>query len=258
LAYQQAQSPEITDCHFHHHAGREAAWRPALETTAARNVAQLWVSDVPWASGSRPDRAEVEALNAFTLRLAREHPGLVRGMVYADPRDERRAMGDMRRAVEEQGMIGVKLWCSCFCDEPCVFPIAAYAQERRLPVLVHAWDKAAGNLEFESSAAHVAALAARFPELPVIMAHHGGDWIHACRRVAPHPRVFADVSGSIIDHGLVDWMVAVLGPERVLFGTDNADFFACRAKVAAARIGARARRLIFSGNARRILEGIRR
>ena len=246
----------IIDAHFHHH-GRERVWRSALDGARRRGIEQIWVSDVPWHSPAYPVREEVEALNAMTAAIVREHAELFRGFVYVDPKDEQRALGDVRRAVDKQGMIGVKLWISCLCDDERVFPIASYAQERRLPMLVHAWDKVTGNYEFEGSAAHVAGLARLFPELPVIMAHHGGDWLHACRHVQPFDNVSVDVSGSVIDHGLVDYMASVLGPRRVLFGTDNSDFHACRAKVAAARLDEEAKRLVFCGNALRILERIR-
>ena len=244
---------EIIDAHFHHHQ-KESVWRTALERASERGVTQIWVSDVPWRGRCRPAREEVQHLNGITREIVARHGDLFCGFLYVDPKDERNAMSDVRRGFEEEGMSGIKLWISCFCDEPCVSPVAEYAQERRIPILVHAWDKATGNYEFESTAANVANLARRFPELPVILAHHGGDWIHACREIAPFPNILSDTSGSIIDHGLVEYMVDCLGPKRVLFGTDNSDFHAMFAKVVAARLDEDTKRLVLSGNAQRLLE----
>ena len=247
---------EIIDAHYHHHQS-EACWRIDLENAARRGITQIWVSDVPWKSADYPVREEVEFLNGITAALVRDHGRLFKGFVYVDPKDEANALADVRRAIEEQHMTGIKLWVSCFCDDACVFPIAEYAQEHRIPMLVHAWDKATGNMLFESKASHVADLARRFPELPVIMAHHGGDWIHACRHIEHLPNVRIDVCGSIADHGLVDYTVRYIGAKRVLFGTDTVDFFSAYGKVAGARLDEEAKRLIFSGNALRILEAIR-
>ena len=246
---------DVIDVHYHHQL--KGLWKSALANAERRGISQIWMSDVPRRNRDYPTREEVEHTNGITESIVRTHGDLFRGMVYIDPKDDRHALTDARRAIEQQGMIGVKLWISCFCDEECVSPIAAYAQEHRIPVLIHAWDKATGNLLFESSASHVADLAARFPALPIIMGHHGGDWIHACRHVQHLSNVYVDTSGSITDHGLVECLVRHLGAERVVFGTDCSDFYAMYAKVAAARVDEEAKRLIFSGNAERILEDIR-
>lgn len=246
---------EVIDVHYHHQL--KDLWESALANAGRRGITQIWMSDVPRRNRDYPTREEIEHTNSVTDSIIRRHGDLFLGLVYVDPKDEQHALADARRAIEEQGMIGIKLWISCFCDDESVFPIAAYAQERRIPILIHAWDKATGNLLFESSAAHIANLAAQFPELPIITAHHGGDWIHACRHVQHLPNVYIDVSGSITDHGLVEYLVRYIGADGVLFGTDCSDFYAMYSKVAAARLDDEAKRLIFAGNAKRILEAIR-
>lgn len=247
----------IIDAHFHHW-NTDRYVQSAAAKASARGVMEIWVSGLHGAGPvTEESRAAIMRTNDITRALMRQHGGLFRGFVYVDPTDERRALEDVQCATEQEGMIGIKLWISCFCDDARVSPIAAYAQRRRLPVLVHAWDKATGNLPGESTAVHVARLAAQFPGLPVMMAHHGGDWIPAIRQVECLPNVLVDTSGSIQDHGLVDYMVARLGAKRVLFGTDCSDFDTQVAKVLAARISGEARRLVFAGNALRLLENIR-
>jgi len=243
----------IVDAHFHHW-NTDRYWRSALEGASRRGVVQIWISGV---RGPGASRQEVIEANEFTLSITRRHGDLFRGFVFVDPPDKQHALDDVRKAIEKDGMIGIKLWVSCFCDDERVFPIADYAQERRVPLLVHAWDKATGNLPFESTASNVAELARLFPELPIIMAHHGGDWIHATRHVERATNVLVDTSGSIQDHGLVDYLVRRLGPRRVVFGTDCSDFATQLAKVAAARIDEEAKRLIFGQNALRLVENRR-
>ena len=242
----------IIDAHFHHW-NTDVYWRSALEGAARRGIFQIWVSGLHGSSARPVTRAEILESNRFTLSLMRMQGSLFRGFVYVDPTDTTNALDDVRRATEEYGMIGIKLWVACFCDDKRVFPIAEYAVEHRLPILVHAWDKITGNLPNESTAAHVARLANRFPDLPIIMAHHGGDWIPAARHIERFSNVLTDTSGTILDHGLVDYLVHRLGPERVLFGTDCSDFETQCAKVAAARISDYAKKLIFAENAMRVL-----
>ena len=64
--------------------------------------------------------------------------------------------------------------------------------------------------------------------------------------------LFCDVSGSNLDDGAVEYAVAELGAERVLFGTDGT-MCGRVGKVLDARLSEEETELIFRGNAERIL-----
>ena len=55
-------------------------------------------------------------LNRQTEKLIREDP-LFAGYVTVSPEHDN-ALEVLRRGVEEQGMMGLKIWVSCLCDDP--------------------------------------------------------------------------------------------------------------------------------------------
>jgi hypothetical protein len=160
-------------------------------------------------------------------------------------------------AVEEQGLRGLKLWMACHCDDPRVFPIVEQAVAYRLPILIHAWSKVGGSLPTESEADHVAALARRFPEARIVMAHMSGDWLVKLRLIRDCPNVHVDTSGIDPEEGQVETAVAMLGASRVLYGSDAPirDLGSQIAKVLGAELDEEARRLVLHGNVERLLEG---
>ena len=110
-------------------------------------------------------------------RAVSRYPDRFVGYCYVNPCHTEGALADFRRGIEERALRGLKLWMACHCDDPLVFPIVEQAVAYGLPILVHAWSKAGGSLPTESEADHVAALASRFPEARIVMAHMSGDWL---------------------------------------------------------------------------------
>jgi predicted TIM-barrel fold metal-dependent hydrolase len=64
----------------------------------------------------------------------------------------------------------------------------------------------------------VALLAERFPNVPLICGHSGGDWELGVRAVRPHKNVFLEFSGSDPHSGQVDFTVKELGVDRLIWG----------------------------------------
>jgi len=69
------------------------------------------------------------------------------------------------------------------------------------------------------------------------------------------PNVLVDTSGSQPEQGIVEWAVAQLGAERLVYGSDvvGRDFGTQIGRVLGARLTARQRDLILGGNACRLL-----
>lgn len=128
----------------------------------------------------------------------------------------------MLRGVEDWGMEGVKLLIDTFCDAPEVNPIAECAIDLGIPMLIHAFHKATFNYANESTGVHVAALARRYPEAKIIMAHLGGNAYHAVPMIRDCPNVWVDYSGSMFRGDELRYTVEQLGAERVLHGSDLA------------------------------------
>lgn len=167
-----------------------------------------------------PDPDEVHAMNRSLVTELARYPDKLKGYCYVNPRGGRESLADLRRCVEDHGMIGIKLWVATLADDPLVDPFLDYAAAHRLIVLTHAWRKTVGQLPHESTASHVARVAARHPDVRFVMAHLGGQPESALNAVRPHPNVAVDTSGTIIGRGEVALAVQRLGVQRVVFGSD--------------------------------------
>jgi uncharacterized protein len=166
-----------------------------------------------------PCMEDITAYNRLTKEFMNEHPGLVRGFVYADPRHPN-CIDVIRQGVLEYGMEGVKIWVSLFCDDPRVNKAAEQCIDFKIPMLVHAFHKATGQLEHESTGPNVRNLALRYPELKLIMAHLGGNAYHTLRCIEDLPNVYSDLSGTLCYNDDLSYAVECIGADRILFGTD--------------------------------------
>ena len=101
-----------------------------------------------------------------------------------------------------------------------------------------------------------------FPQVSLILAHLGcgydGDPSHQVRAIqaARHGNVYVDTSSaqSILPR-LIEWAVAAIGSERILYGTDTPLYCTTmqRVRIDLAEISERAKRLILRENALRLL-----
>lgn len=190
--------------------------RTILKTCENFQVDRIYLSSL---GSYYPDEEEIRCLNRMTYDFMREYPELVRGYCYLNPRNPD-TMEELRRGIEEYGMSGVKLWVATFCDDPLVNPIAEQCIRYGVPLLIHAFYKADGQLEFESLGENVENLANRYPEAKLIMAHLGANCYRELRPVRDCPNVWADFSGSIFHSDDLAYAKKLLGAKRLLFGTD--------------------------------------
>jgi hypothetical protein len=136
-------------------------------------------------------------------------------------------------------------------DDPCVFPIIEKAIDYGMPILQHAFCKATGLLEHESTPANVAGAARRYPEARIIMAHMGADFTFGCNAIRDCPNVSSDMCGSYCETGMIDTAIKTLGAERIIFATDapGASFLNNLHKVLDTPMTAEQKRMIFHDNA---------
>lgn len=207
----------IIDIHAHLWAGSYKNDRDRiLEACRLFSIQRVYVSSL---SSYYPDKEEIEMLNGLTREFMRDFPDLVGGFVHIDPRHANK-MDVMKKAVEEDGMEGVKLWVSVLCDDPGVNEIAEKCIDYDIPMLVHSFHKDTGQLEFESTGVHVRNLALRYPGLRIIMAHMGGNAYHGLRCVYDLDNVYPDISGTPSGKGEIEYALELIGGDRLLFGTD--------------------------------------
>lgn len=170
-----------------------------------------------------PSRDDVTHANDRMVELAREHPGRVLAYCLVNPNYAEHALAEIRRRLD-QGAIGVKLAASRRADDPLLDPIAALAGERGVPILHHVWHGRGQEWPGQeaSDAVELGALAARHPNTKFIVAHlgGGGDWAHTLRAVAQLANLWVDLSGSGVDLEMLERALALLGPQRLVWGCD--------------------------------------
>jgi predicted TIM-barrel fold metal-dependent hydrolase len=152
-------------------------------------------------------------------------------------------------------MVGVKLWISVHASDARLDPIMERAAALGVPVLHHAWYKANGFVANESTPAEIAHLARRHPDVTIIMAHLAGGGWRGVRDVRDCPNVIVDTSGAQPHAGLVEYAVAELGADRVVFGSDwpIRDFASQRARVEGASLSEADKALILGGTMAKLL-----
>lgn len=245
---------KIIDMHVH--LCDDESFRHTLDLTRRAGVVKVFVSCLNPCDGVyKPTPEQFREDNARVYGWMRREQGYVEGWVYVNPEHQQESLDEIDRAINEYGMLGVKLECGCVCTDPRYDAIMEKAEALSIPILQHTWYKETGCIPGESTPADVAVLARHFPNVRIVMAHLGGDWQRGIKAVRRLPNVLVDICGSIVDCDMVEQAVAELGAERVLFGTDlpDIDFWTNLGKVEGADISRKQKQLILYGNAAGLL-----
>lgn len=134
----------------------------------------------------------------FVAAYVRRHPDLLIGFLSVDP-TQPGWEDELRRGHQELGLRGIKLlsmYAGFRPDDPSLDPLWQYATQNRLPVLLHTGTTFIRQAPLECTLPrHLDAVAIRFPDVKIIMAHLGHPYEGECIAVIrKHPNVYADVS----------------------------------------------------------------
>lgn len=190
----------------------------------------------------------------------------VSGISPIDPGFPDESVKKMQEWVQNGPCIGIKYvggnQLGITCDHPNNDKIIQFASELSAVIYIHTWIKVGStprypggsNLAGESTPMHVAALAKRFPNVPLICGHSGGDWELGIRAIRPYENVFLEFSGGDPNSGSVDLAVKELGADRIVWGGHgpSRSYATEISKVLDASISQSDRIKIFGGNYRRI------
>jgi predicted TIM-barrel fold metal-dependent hydrolase len=154
--------------------------------------------------------------NRSVGQLLERYPERFLGWIFLNPRatdDPRAALEELEEWRSVPGFVGVKLhphWHGWSMPE--ALPIAKRCEELRLPILIH--------LGFGERGAWQV-LTERCPKLRLIFAHAGMPHFSRCwPQIADNPNLCVDLSSPYLDERMIRRAVAVVGPERALYGTD--------------------------------------
>lgn len=206
---------------------------------AARPLIDRWVDEL--------DKYHIGALNFLTAldndKLAEQisrYPDRFTGFA-CHPIEDEGAAAELKRAVDELGLRGYKLFgplTQIPFDSPSLDPVWEFLAQRRLPVLIHFGLLGhAGGIVHHPNINPLAIFntARTYPDIPFIIPHFGAGYfqelLHLCWSC---PNIYIDTSGS---NQWVRWMpyelnletlfrktYELLGPERIIFGTDASGF----------------------------------
>jgi hypothetical protein len=152
--------------------------------------------------------------NDMVIEVARGSSGLLTPFCRVDP-NTGDAPAEVRRALDA-GAKGIKLHPRAeqfTLDHPAVVELAAIADERELPMLIHA------GRGIPALGAHVVALAGAFPNARLILAHAGVcdlSWIW--RVAADHPNLLFDTAWWMPAD--LQALFALVPPGQILFASD--------------------------------------
>jgi len=175
-------------------------------------IEQAWIS--PASALIRDFQKYNEALFEFT-RLA---PSRLRRFYVVNPMWLEEAVAEVHRVAGTMQADGLKLhpWLQAFSTMyPCVDRVVEAAVEHKLPMLFHD-----GTPPYSDSL-QVANLAERFPGARIILGHAGlyDGYRAAIAAAKRHQNIYLCVCGPAIADTRA--MIAALGPERILYGSDG-------------------------------------
>jgi uncharacterized protein len=243
-------------CHIMNDPATEQARIDKLLNIAARFDIQQLVTSMGRELVEQPTAEQIRQANDHVIALVKGWPGRILGYCYLNPRLGQAACLDELQRCLDAGLIAIKLWVACTCDQPEVFPIVERAIDRKIAILQHSWRKTNEAGPNETEPRHLANLAQRYPQALLIMAHAGGACEYGIKTVRRWPNIVVDTSGANPTQGFLEMALRDLGPERILFGTDAPlrSFASQAAKIDAVKMGPRTRELILQDNAIRILK----
>ncbi|MEW6749872.1 MAG: amidohydrolase family protein [Candidatus Latescibacterota bacterium] len=240
-AYRRDDASEL-DCAF-------MSGEPAAAVARARR-AGIEVTFVSPLAGLLPrGRGEPVAANEEAARVVAATPGLWQWVIVHPGQPE--TFAQARRLVGMPRCAGLKIH-----PEEHRYPITEHgaallslAAELGAVVLAHSGEALSLPEDYVP-------LADQFPQVRLILAHLGNgarpDLQVRAIRAARHGNLYADTSSArSLTPGLIEWAVAQVGAERLLFGTDTPLYFAAsqRARIDQAELTLAQRRHILRDNA---------
>ncbi len=163
---------------------------------------------------------DMESGNAALSRDLAGHDRL-RGYVFANPNRIAAAREEVRRYLDQEPFIGVKLYSGAYigrplnCHEHCeILGLVADRYPWAL-VLFHCGENDPANF------AALADVAQRFPELTFLAGHMGSKlWREALPILSTQPNIIAEISAPVPARPRIEDAVCIMGPDRVVFGSD--------------------------------------
>jgi predicted TIM-barrel fold metal-dependent hydrolase len=200
------------------------------------------------------------------------HSDRVSGLIPVDPSQPVESCRKIEEWVDQGPCVGIKYYGGnpggVVCSHRDSDAIIRLAAELKAVIYIHTWLKVGGkprrpggdNAPGESTPMDVALLAERFPNVPLICGHSGGDWELGVQAVRRHENVYIEFSGSDPHSGQIDYTVGQVGASRLIWGGHgpSRSYSTELSKVLDADLTHEQRLQIFGGNLRHLAASILR
>ncbi len=187
-------------------------------------------------------------------------PEKLLGMIHLNANDVSASLDALNHWIRDGQMLGVYFAGGGPGSLPCTHknfnPLIERIAELKAVIMQHTWHVTGGKTSpGHSLPSELAELAARFPEQQFICAHAGGEWEKGICAVRDSPNILVETSGFDATAGFIEMAMRELGPERIVFGSHlpSRSLGTELGKIVGANIPDEARKLILSGNFRRLL-----
>lgn len=194
-----------------------------LENRRMRGLGRLLVSNFTRQGEikilGRPYQIYKDPENAPVFDAIRENPGRFVGWVFVNPRGKKNQLEELNAYKDMPGFIGVKahpFWHHYAPGE--LLPAAEILAGLGKPLLIHRGFGEEGDIDV---------LLREAPGLKLILAHAGfPDYSDMWKQVSALKDVYFDLSQTAyVSEKAIRDIVAYLGPDRILFGTDGPSGF---------------------------------
>jgi hypothetical protein len=200
----------------------------------AREYREAGVLGVLLAWDARSASGLPAVTNDYVASVVNDYPDDFIGFASVDPWRGKAALRELRRAVDELGLRGLKVQqiaMEFYPSDHRFYPIWDLCCELNIPVIMHcgttglgAGLPGGGGLKLDyARPIYVDAVAADFPDLTIVCAHPAWPWQSEMIAIALHkPNVFVDLSGWSPKY-FPDELKAEIGSrlqDKAMFGTD--------------------------------------
>jgi predicted TIM-barrel fold metal-dependent hydrolase len=211
--------------HFHHGRDGRLTSEAHIERMDRYGLDVAVVIAHAWAGWTLSQyQREHDLIAAEVMR----HPDRFIGFCWTDPHLGTEAVKEFERCVTQLGYRGLKfhpVYQRFNFDDPIIYPLIERAEEFGVPVVAHLDLQIPGCEPWR-----MVNLAKRFPNVQFIMAHMGRD-IQAIQDLSigriplPVPNLILEGSSTTSDaYGTFQGPATILGPTRIIFGSDAAPF----------------------------------
>ena len=207
-----------------------------------------------------------EAYHASEAAYERSDGRLPYCLVYS-PLYQKESLLWIGRGLGRPGCVGIKIHPGShqvYPEDARYEPVWLLAAERGVPLITHSWALSDYNpTQRYATPEHFEPHVRRYPQVRLVLGHAGGRYeghLAAARLAQRYPNVYLDLSGDVYAYGLIEWLVAQVGAERILFGSD-ANWIDPRThlgRILDAEITAEAKWLILGVNATRLFHLLER